>query len=348
MAPRHWLAPLVLLAGAAGVAAAGLRPSTWARLNDLNGRIHGQVLDFTDNHGADRRIYSPALDQRRSVYAYLPPGFDPSRQYPLMIYLHGYAQNERSFLQLVEPFDGAMADGHLPPFIVVAPDGSIRGGPTLLAGGSFYLNTNAGRFEDYIVQDVWDFAVRTFPVRPDREFHILGGASMGGFGAYNLGFKHPDKFKILVGTFPALNLRYVDCHGRYFANFDPNCLGNRDRLKPLQPVARFYGLIVVRERKLARPLFGINRTAIQKIAAENPAEMLEAYDIRPGTYDMFVGYGGRDEFNIDAQVESFLYLARRRGLEVTVAYDPRGHHSLATGLRLFPDFARWLGPLLRG
>jgi hypothetical protein len=63
---------------------------------------------------------------------------------------------------------------------------------------------------------------------------------------------------------------------------------------------------------------------------------------------MFIGYAGRDEFNIDAQVESFLHVARQRGLEIKVAFDPRGHHTVATGFRLFPEFVRWLGPLLRG
>jgi len=41
---------------------------------------------------------------------------------------------------------------------------------------------------------------------------------------------------------------------------------------------------------------------------------------------MHVAYGGRDEFNMDAQIESFLYVARERGLTVSVGYLPHGHH----------------------
>src|SRR5581483_6528222 len=147
---------------------------------------------------------------------------------------------------------------------------------------------------------------------------------------------------------PPLNLRYVDCHGRYFANFDPACTGYADRLRPWQPVARFFGVIKIRERRLTMPLFDRkDRDAINRIAQENPVEMLDALDIRPGEFDMFIGYGGRDEFNIDAQVESFLYVARRRCLAIKVAYDPKGHHTPSSGRRLFPEFVRWLGPLLR-
>jgi S-formylglutathione hydrolase FrmB len=305
------------------------------------------VLDFTHNHGADRRIYSPALDEKRDLYVYLPPGFDPNRLYPAMVMLHGITQDEQFLLRIVEKFDAAMACGRLPPFIVVAPDGSIPGRPTFVSPGSFFLNSKAGRFEDYVVQDVWGFLVNNFPIRPEREFHMLAGASMGGFGAYNLGIKHRDCFKILVGIMPALNLRYEDCHGRYFAHFDPDCTGLRENLRPWQPVGRYFGVFTIRERTLAYPLFGKwNKNAINRIAAENPIEMLEAYDVQPGQFDLFVGYGGRDEFNIDAQVESFLYVARQRGIQVAVAYDPNGHHTVATGLRLFPDFVRWLGPVL--
>src|SRR5207245_7915585 len=93
----RWIAPILLLAGMALPASAliGLRPCTWVKLDRLNGRIHGQVLDFTHNHGADRRIYSAALDDRRDLYVYLPPGYDPCRRYPVMIALHGIVQDEQ-------------------------------------------------------------------------------------------------------------------------------------------------------------------------------------------------------------------------------------------------------------
>ena len=283
---------------------------------------------------------------RRDLYVYLPPGFDPGKSYPAMIFLHGIAQDEQFFLQVAPYFDAAMACGQLPPFIIVAPDGSIRGKPTILRGASFYLNTDAGRFEDWIVCDVWSFLKSNFPIRPEREAHILCGGSAGGFGAYNLGFKHRDEFKVLAGFLPALNLRYEDCHGRYFASFDPNCTALRERLKPWQPVARYYGFITIRTKALSWPLFGKDRDAIRRLSLENPVEMLERCNIQPGELDMFIAYGGRDEFNIAAQVESFLYAARQRFLSVTVAYDPNGHHTPTTALRLFPDFVRWLGPVL--
>jgi S-formylglutathione hydrolase FrmB len=338
-------AALAICSGA--VCGIGVLPSQKASLENLNGTLQGTVLDFTHNHGADHRIYSPSLGERRDMYVYLPPGFDPCRSYPAMIVMHGIAQDEQFFLRVAPEFDAAMACGQLPPFIIAAPDGSIRGKPSILKGASFYLNTKAGRFEDWIVCDVWSFLRTNFSIRPEREAHVLCGGSAGGFGAYTIGFKHRDEFKILAGFLPALNLRYEDCHGRYFVPFDPNCTAYRERLRPWQPVAKFYGLIAVREKQLSWPLFGKDRDAIHRLALENPVEMLERCNIQPGEFDMFIAYGGRDEFNIEAQVESFLYVARQRGLAVEVAYDPNGHHVPATAHRLFPDFVRWLGPVLR-
>src|ERR1700677_78320 len=53
------------------------------RFNRVNMKLHGQVLDFTNNHGSDNRIWSPALCQRRDLYVYLPPGYNPAKKYPL-------------------------------------------------------------------------------------------------------------------------------------------------------------------------------------------------------------------------------------------------------------------------
>jgi S-formylglutathione hydrolase FrmB len=338
----------VILAACAGsVSAVGVRPRQWARLSNANARLHGTIVDFTHNHGADRRIYSPSLCERRDLYVYLPPCYDVNRAYPAMILLHGIAQDEQFFLGAAELFDQAMACGDLPPFIVAVPDGSIAGVPKLLNSASFYLNTRAGRFEDYIICDIWNFVRSSFNVRPEREFHMLCGGSAGGFGAYNIGFKHRCDFKILAGFLPALNLRYQDCHGRYFAPFDPSCTGLIDHMRPWKPVARFYGVVAVRQKALAKPLFGRDRDAIRRLAEENPVEMLDRLEIRPDEFDMFVGYSGRDEFNMKAQCESFVYAAARRGVGVTTAFDPQGHHTSATAKRLFPAFVSWLGPLLR-
>jgi enterochelin esterase-like enzyme len=187
-------------------------------LERVNRCLRGQVLDFTYNHGKDRRIWSQALCAKRDLYVYLPPGYDPSKKYMLAIFLHGAGQDEQFFLKsVVKDFDQAIVDGKIPPVIIAAPDGAMKGRPTYFNLATFFANSDAGRYEDYLMQDVWNFLMTNFPIRPEREAHALLGVSMGGSAAFTQAIKHKDKVKIAMGVMPALNLRWVDCFGRYDA-----------------------------------------------------------------------------------------------------------------------------------
>jgi len=349
--PKITIVAVLLLVALASPARAGFFLDRWfshtKSLDEINCKLKGRVLDYTFNHGKDNRIYSCALDAKRDMYVYVPPAYDPALSYPLMLFFHGIGLDEASFLDGVDIIDNAIACGNLPPMIVVAPDGSLRGKPTLLNGGSFWVNSRAGRFEDYVMRDVWCFMQTHFAIRPERDAHVLMGASMGGFGAYNLAIKYRDRIGVVAAIFPPLNLRYLDCHGRYFTPFDPDCLSWRTKYQPFHPVARFaHGLITVRERRLIKPLYGRDRHAMDKIARENPVEMLDSYCVNPGELQMFVAYVGHDAFNIESQVDSFLYIARGKGFTVSSVFDPNGKHDMASGRKLLPSLLAWLAPRL--
>jgi S-formylglutathione hydrolase FrmB len=343
------MAPLLALLVGAAPAAATILPRL-LEVEHLNRRLAGQVMDFTKHHGRDHRIWSEALHERRDLYVYLPPHFDPDRRYPVMFWLHGFAQDEHSFIEyVVEPLDRAMADGRLPPAIVAAPDGSLSGraGLTYLSAGSFFVNSKAGNFEDFLMVDVWNFMFEHYPIRPEREAHIMAGVSMGGGAAFHAALKYRDRVGVAVGFMPPVNTRWVDCHGRYLSDFDPNCWGWRtDVSRRREVVGRFYGVITIRISRVFEPLYDRDAAGIEQISRENPIEMLERLDVQPGDLQMIVAYGGRDQFNIAAQVESFLYVARERSLDVAVCYDPKGKHDFPTAERLFPCVLKWLAPRL--
>jgi S-formylglutathione hydrolase FrmB len=342
-----WPGALFVLCVVIGAARAGI-PRPTPSLVRTNDQLHGIVIDHTHNHGADRRIWSDALGQLRDLYIYLPPGFDPDQRYPLILWLHGFAQDEQSFLRdVILPLDEAMTAGKLPPAIIAAPDGSLNGSPCLITAGSFFLNSRAGRFEDFVMQDVWNFVHEHYPIRPEREAHVLAGVSMGGGAAFNLGIKYRDRVKIVIGIFPPLNSRWVDCHDRYFGNFDPHCWGWRnDFSRSHEVVGRFYGVVTIRLRRVVEPIYGRGPDVLEQVSLENPIEMMDRLDLKDGELDMYVAHGGRDQFNIDAQVESFLWHAQERGLHVGVGYDPHGKHDLPTAKKLLPGILNWLNPLL--
>jgi S-formylglutathione hydrolase FrmB len=208
-------------------------PRPWE--NDrFNAQLKGHVVDYTRNHGRDRRIWSKALCEKRDMYVYLPPCYDPAKQYPLLIWLHGFSQDEKNTKSVAKRMDQEIVAGRLPHMIVACPDGTFEGHPSMTNSGSFYINGIRGRFEDFLADDVYDFLLANFPIRPEREAHVIAGASMGGTSAYSIAFKHKEKFGVIVGIMPLLDLMWADCHGNHFGKFDPNCTGRLDHYDPKQ------------------------------------------------------------------------------------------------------------------
>jgi S-formylglutathione hydrolase FrmB len=313
----------------------------------VNLKLHGQILDFTNNHCQDKRIWSRSLQELRDLYIYIPPCFDWNERYPLVILMHGFGSDERVLLKIAPMLDEAIYSGKLPPMIVAAPDGSLAGDPKVLCPGSMFLNSNAGDFEDFLCQDIWDFMVQRFPICPERQAHVLAGFDMGGFAAYSIAIRHRDAFGVAVGMMPLLNLRWTDKCGHYKAKFDPYDWGWRDKVNADELLARFYlGLGNVRVRNIIGPLWGIDEEVLQEMARVNPIELIDRTGLHEGELAMYVAYAGQDDYNIDAQVESFLYLAKYRGLSVGVGYAPGGKHDVTTAMHLLPGLLQWLGPVL--
>jgi pimeloyl-ACP methyl ester carboxylesterase len=310
-------------------------------------RLKGRIVDHTSNHAQDNRIWSRSLHQWRDLYLYLPPGYNKNQSYPIMIFMHPFAMDERTFLRVVPIIDEAIACGKLPPIIIAAPDGSIDGQGCLAKPGSFFLNSHAGPYEDYVLQDVWDYVTHRYPIRTERDAHVLCGVSMGGFAAFNLGIRHRDAFGIVMGIHPPLNTRWADVDGNPRAKFDPRRWGWRSGFDtPNESLANFGGLIKIKLGPVINPVFGVGDEALLAIAENNPLELVLKTKLRNGDLSMFVGYAGRDEFNIDAQCDSFLYFCKFRGIGVAVAFEPDGHHDAITALKLAPSALRWLAPQL--
>lgn len=315
-----------------------------ASAESINSELSGTLLDFTHNSGRDHRIYSPALCERRDLYVYLPPGYDPKGSYPLLVWLHSYTDDECEFAKHVVPvLDRAIARGTLRPMVAVGPDGSLGGGRHYLSFGSWFVNSPRGRFADYIMQDVIGFVEQNFAVSKDRDSRAIAGFSMGGFGAYNLGLKHRDQFKLVGGISPALNLRYTGPGGDYQAHFDPDAWSLRSDFRSMEVLGRFAGgLVRVRPLVIVRPVWGRGPDAAARIAVENPVELLDQLEVKSGEQDYYVGYGKHDELNVDAQVESFLHVASRRGISVQTRVYPGGRHTRTFMVSAVPDLLHWL------
>lgn len=351
MSPRVWVLALVLALSAllASLSATPLRMYL-VKLRGLDLPVRGKVIDLTANHGEDNRIWSPTLGCKRDLYVYLPPGYCACKRYPIILWLHTMADDERQFIDdLLLPLDRAIAEGVIPPVIVVAPDGSITGTPRVVGSGSFYLNSpRAGRFEDYLIRDVWEFALTHFSIRPEAGAHAIVGVSMGGFAAFNKVLKYPEAFGVAVGIVPPLHLRYADCRGRTMANFDPACTSIRTNFSdPSTIIGRFAHLLKVRQPFLIDPLYDAqDPTTPARVASENPYELLDPVRHGGGRVALYVGYGSRDQFNLDAHAEALLHRARELGIPITSERLQCGDHFRASANKLLQGALPWLGKQL--
>jgi S-formylglutathione hydrolase FrmB len=118
----------------------------------------------------------------------LPDGYDPAREYPLVVLLHGLNAGYNSWVKF-----GRIAEvyGRLDA-IVVMPEG---------AGGWFVdWRTSGRRWESYILDQVIPQVHERYKIRPERRWHAIAGVSMGGFGATYLAGRAPGYFGTLVST----------------------------------------------------------------------------------------------------------------------------------------------------
>ncbi len=315
-------------------------------LDRFNTRLAGRVVDHTSNHGADRRIFSAILGQPRDLYVYLPPGYSPSRAYPLIVYLHMAFIDEHALIGFhqLRAIDDLICSGAIPPLVVACPDGTLKGENRPRDRHSLFINGANGRFGDHLMGEILPFLERTYSLRPDRQARALLGTSAGGFGAMNLALRRRDAFSAVASLAGPLNLRYTNVQDDYFADFDPATFRWGTRYDPDAVIGKFLGgLSRSKASKYIEPVFGVPPGVEARIAQDNPADLLTSTRLQPGELAIYVGYPGRDNFNFDAQAESFAWLAASRGVSVTTVRDPNGTHSLRYFRSALPPAYLWLG-----
>lgn len=121
---------------------------------------------------------------------YLPDGYeDSTRKYPVLYLLHGWTDNETSWIQMGDMqriADDAIASRQAVPMIIVMPD----------AGETWYVNSYDGSvpYEDMFFEELIPYIEKTYRARTDREYRGIAGLSMGGFGSFLYTLHHPDMF----------------------------------------------------------------------------------------------------------------------------------------------------------
>jgi hypothetical protein len=180
-------AAVALLALGSGAAAAPRQPPAGLPAGFV------EVASGPDGGGVwSGSIPNTFVHDTRPSGVYLPPGYSPTRRYPVVYLLHGMPGAPSSFwdsLQLATVADGMIQAGRAAPFIAVMP----VGGPTVDPGAGEW----AGPWESYLVDDVVPWTDRHLPTLRTPSARALAGLSSGAFGAIDIGLRHPGLFGTL-------------------------------------------------------------------------------------------------------------------------------------------------------
>jgi predicted esterase len=141
-------------------------------------------------YGFYRMAYIDDVDNTpQFCRAYLPGAYDPSKKWPLVIKLHGYNGPNPDYFNwwdadrrhITSHFEYGKGEG------VIYMDPHGRGNTTYLGLG------------DQDILRVIALAKKLFNVDADRVY--LTGESMGGWGTWNVGTRHPDLFAAIAPVF---------------------------------------------------------------------------------------------------------------------------------------------------
>jgi S-formylglutathione hydrolase FrmB len=143
---------------------------------------------------------APSVDREMASNVLLPAGYEDSDQrYPVLYLLHGRGGNENYWVDLDVVEKAAPYDMIL---VMVS------------AKPSWYVNwaeSGEGQkndWEDYVTKDLIGYVDAHYHTEASREWRVICGKSMGGYGALMLAFKHPNLFASTCSL--AGGLRFMD------------------------------------------------------------------------------------------------------------------------------------------
>lgn len=162
---------------------------------------------------------SAALNSRKSVNLYLPPGYDEGdNSYPVIYLLRGHesewfddtsspTRRGRSARKIA---DELIMSGAMPPVILALPPLSSEDREVIALGinlpnpkkVSGHPGIGPGRFEDFLVREVIPEVDRRYRTIAAREYRGVDGFSLGGFAAVSLALRFPELFAS-VGAYEA-------------------------------------------------------------------------------------------------------------------------------------------------
>jgi len=141
-----------------------------------------------------KTITGPITGDQITFDLYLPESYgERGERYPVIYNLHGRggSYQSRAQMRFRQAMVRAIAKGILPPVISVYPDGTKNG---------WYADSKDRtlRIETHIIREIIPWVDENCRTKASRDFRVIQGMSMGGYGASLLAVKFPELFCICV------------------------------------------------------------------------------------------------------------------------------------------------------
>ena len=175
------------------------------------------ILNAEDRLYRDQSLTSTWMKRKMAYSVWLPNGYDSSKEYPFLYLLHGYGDDNNSWLDKGKARSIAkeyVTKGGT-PMVIVMPDGLT----------SFY----SGNWESYFHQELIPAVEKAFRCSGKR---AIAGLSMGGYGTLYHALNHPGLFLYAYAMSPAVmgdmkSLVDAQADKRIFPGFTVE-VGNQD------------------------------------------------------------------------------------------------------------------------
>jgi enterochelin esterase-like enzyme len=148
-----------------------------------------------------KTINGPLTGRNVNYGLYLPEEYlrHGQQRFATLYFLHGLNEDYTANLETVaEALESAVEQGAVRPMLVVTPDGY---------GNSMWADSKSGHkpAETNLVGELIPFIDRTYRTVADRRHRIIGGFSMGGYGACRHTAKFPELFQTCFSMDGALH-----------------------------------------------------------------------------------------------------------------------------------------------
>jgi S-formylglutathione hydrolase FrmB len=139
-------------------------------------------------------FFSEALKLSTTMTVILPQNPKETRKYPTLYLLHGNSDDHSIWLRRTSIERYVEGRG----LAVVMPE----------VHRSYYTDMKQGsKYWTFVSEELPALARSFFPLSDRREDNFVAGLSMGGYGAFKLAFRHPDRYAAAASLSGALDLR---------------------------------------------------------------------------------------------------------------------------------------------